>query len=160
MADDPAHSGTLTLVDGVLRNRSTWFGDWDLPVSRIRLIGEATDENGPFADDWYFVFAEDDTGWRSASCYAPGARELIAGLGPLLGGRVGSLALHGSTTFNSRVLWPPRLVGRPVFEYIQDGPRNLLERLVCPVIKPGRNIQRFTDEVGQFLRTVVQEPRT
>jgi hypothetical protein len=153
------HTGSLVLHDDVLRNRSTWFGDWDLPISRIRLIGEATDENGPFADDWYFVFAEDNTGWWEVSCYATGARELVSALNGPLGSHVGSLGLQSSATFNSRVLWPPRLVDRPVFEYVQDGPRNLLERVIHPLIKPARNIQRFTAEVEQFLRTAADPPR-
>ena len=150
---DREHTGTLEIADGVLRNRSTWFGDWELPISRLRLVGEATDENGPCTDDWYIVFAEDDQGWFSASAYAPGVLETLRALGDALGSGVGPLMLANSATFASRVLWPPPLVGRPVFNYTQDGPRNWLERAVYPLIKPSRNVQRFTGEVLPFLRT-------
>ena len=42
----------LALYGDLIRFAST-YGSWELPVDRVCVIGEATHQNGPFADDWF-----------------------------------------------------------------------------------------------------------
>jgi len=56
-------SGHILLDGDVIRYRSAAYGDWDLPVSDVRILGEATNQNGPFADDYFFCFASGPGMW-------------------------------------------------------------------------------------------------
>ena len=38
---------------------STPTGSWTLPVADLVVFGEYTNQNGPFLDDYYFVFVVD-----------------------------------------------------------------------------------------------------
>jgi hypothetical protein len=108
-------SGHILLDGDVIRYRSAASGDWDLPVSDVRIIGEATNQNGPFADDYFFCFASGPGMWHEASFYAEGRDEFLRLLGAKLGSPL-QAGLYGSADFASRVLWPPQLAGEPMFD--------------------------------------------
>ena len=121
-------SGHILLDGDVVRYRSAAYGDWDLPVSDVRIIGEATNQNGPFADDYFFCFASGPGMWHEASFYAEGRDEFLRLLGAKLGSPL-QAGLYDSADFASRVLWPPSLGGEPMFRFDAIPPKGLLGKL-------------------------------
>jgi hypothetical protein len=114
-------SGRFHLTDGVISYRSEVYGSWELPVSDVSLMGEYTNEGGPFADDYFLVFVtRHDSGWFEGSFYGEGRDELVRALSSLLGCEI-SLELSHSTTFTSRILWPERMRGKVLFDFQPHG---------------------------------------
>src|SRR6476620_4448804 len=99
------HPGTLELVDGMIRYRLDGCTNWQLPVSAIRVIGEATNDHGPFLDDYFFCFATDANTWYEACFYAEGRDDFLKGLTKSLECEL-LLKLVASTDFDSNVMWP------------------------------------------------------
>ena len=143
-------SGVLSLRD--CRICHEWpQGTWDLRVDRVRLSGEATTDKGPFADDYWFYFVSVRDLWYRASFYAEGRDEFLKALSDQLGDKL-ELGLCNSTKFASRVLWPPHLVGKPMFVYTPEWPANRLARAAAKLLGgPFRNSQTISDDVKQYL---------
>jgi hypothetical protein len=96
-------------------------GGFTLRLSDIRIIGECTNQDGPFADDYFLCFVTAPNLWYEASFYAAGRDEFLAALGERLGVPL-QLALQASTDFASRILWPADLAGQPRFDYRPERP--------------------------------------
>jgi len=109
------------IADGVISYRSEVYGSWKLPVSDVSVIGEYTNEDGPFADDYFLVFVTgDDSGWFEGSFYGDRRDELLQELSALLGSEI-ALELSHSTTFTSRILWPETMRGKALFDFQPQG---------------------------------------
>jgi hypothetical protein len=146
-------SGIIRLDGDIIRYRSSRFGNWDLPLREVRVIGEATDQSGPFLDDYRLCFAVDATGWYEASFYADGCEAFLAAASERLRFAF-ELSLCASTDFASRVLWPPQLTGQPMFQYTDEPPRTWLGRLVVTVLGDAfRKRQTYADAAKAFLVT-------
>lgn len=119
-------SGRLELKGDVLTYHSEHYGSWELSLKDVSVIGEYTNEDGPFADDWFLVFVEKgEPDWNEASVYAAGKDEVLADLESAFGIKL-TCALHDSVTFKSRVLWPRTMLDEKLFEFHPDGPfRNM-----------------------------------
>jgi hypothetical protein len=104
------HSRRLELCDGCIRYWVDGSAAWELPVSVIRVVGEATNDHGPFLDDYFLCFAADADSWFEASFYAEGTQEFMKSLAIVLGSEL-SLRLIGSTDYASNVL--TRLAPQP-----------------------------------------------
>ena len=78
-------SGQIELDGDVIRYTSTTYSDWTIPVADLRVIGEATNQSGPFADDYFLCFATGPERWYEASFYAAGRDALLIELGERLG---------------------------------------------------------------------------
>ena len=141
-----ASSGRIQLDGDVIRYRSAVYGDWDLPVSELRIVGECTNQDGPVVDDYFFCFATGPGMWFEASFYAEGRDEFLEALGVKLGARLVTGLCH-STDFASRVLWPPSLAGEPMFAYTELPPEGLIGRL----LRIPRNRQTYTERVAEVL---------
>lgn len=148
---EEAITGRVWIEDGLVKNRSTYFGDWEIPLGDLRLVGESTNENGPFVDDWMLIFITGPDGWREASFYATIDTDFRERLGAALGSPLAETGLANSASFKSRILWPPELVGRPVFHYEPARPKTWIGRLAARFIGPWSCTQRFTDEVVAYL---------
>ncbi len=116
-------SGQIELDGDVIRYTSTTYSDWTIAINDIRIIGEATNQNGPFADDYFLCFATGPKRWYEASFYASGGEAVLIELGARLD-TVLQLRLSSSTDFTSRILWPVEFAGKPMFEY-QEVPRSI-----------------------------------
>ncbi|MFN0136081.1 MAG: hypothetical protein ACKVS9_08200 [Phycisphaerae bacterium] len=141
------------LIDGAdLVYRSPSIELWRLPIERIRLIGEATDQNGPFADDYWYWFAPAADDWYEASFYSEG-RDTVFGELERRFGATFPHALMGSTDFASNILYPPELAGRPLLRYEKVPHRGFLKALLLGMIgMPFSVRQEATEQVMQFLR--------
>lgn len=120
---------------------------WELPVSAIRVVGETTNQNGPYVDDYFLCFASGADSWYEASFYAEGRDEFLNSLERFLRCEL-HLSLVGSTDFASNVLWPPHLAGKPMFTFTPVQPTTWIGRLIGPM----RITHTFADEVLTELR--------
>lgn len=134
-------SGILRLDGDFVCYDSPSVPIWRVAVDQIRLIGEWTTDQGPFVDDYFLGFATDATGWRSASFYAEGRDKFVAALSARLGSDI-VLSLANSVDYTSRILWPPHLVGLPMFDF-EDHPRKGVLGRVADYFLP-RNMQTFS----------------
>jgi hypothetical protein len=141
-----SESGRILLEGDVIRYRSAVYRDWDLSVSDVRIIGEVTNQNGPFADDYFFCFASGPAMWREASFYAEGRDEFLSALGAKLGSPL-EVGLCHSTDFASRVLWPPSLVGEPMFRFDDIPAKGLWGKL----FGSSQNRQTYSERVAAVL---------
>jgi hypothetical protein len=141
-----SESGRILLDGDVIRYRSAVYGDWDLRVLDVRIIGEATNQSGPFADDYFFCFATGTSMWREASFYAEGRDEFLRALGAKLGSPVEAGLCH-SADFASRVLWPPSLAGEPMFRFGDTAPKGVWGKL----FGPSQNRQTYSERVAAVL---------
>ncbi len=103
------------------------IGSLTLPISDIVLVGEATTQDGPFADDWFLVLVHRDGRWIELSLYDE-AKSLHQQLSTALGCPL-PLGLANSTDFASRIIWPLTLTDRPVFTYERVRDRSFLRSL-------------------------------
>jgi hypothetical protein len=102
--DKERESGRLALDDGVLAYH--WRGlAWELPICRLVAVGEYTNGNGPWVDDYFFVFVEAGGTYRQASFYAVDSSETLARLASVLKADLGA-GLCDSTEWKTRVMWP------------------------------------------------------
>jgi hypothetical protein len=114
-------SGVYRITGGILSYRSEVYGTWELPISEITIIGEYTNEDGPFADDYFIAFLTDaEPGWLEASFYGEGRDSMLEELSRVLGSDL-SCGLAHSTTFTSRILWPEHKKSRELFELLPEG---------------------------------------
>jgi hypothetical protein len=124
-------SGHIRLDGDVIRYRSSAYGNWDLAVSDVRMVGERTNQSGPFADDYFFCFATGPGMWQEASFYAEGRDEFLDALGAKLGAPL-FVGLCHSADFASRILWPPSLAGQAMFDHVPVPRRGVLGSWIGP----------------------------
>ena len=115
------HSGQIWIDGDRIHYSSPSYGDWQLALREIRVIGEYTNQNGPFAVDYFLAFVTDpELIWLEASFYAEGREAFLEKLGARLG-QVFQCSLCASTDFDSRVWWPVDLAGQPMFDFREEG---------------------------------------
>ena len=139
-------SGRIWLRDGVIHYRSTTFGDWDLPLASVRIIGESTNESGPFFDDYFFCFATGPEMWFQASFYARGRDAFLEELSRTLGCKISAGLCH-STGFASRVIWPASLAEQPMFQFNNQPTKSLIGRL----FRLSSVMQTYSESVSRLL---------
>jgi len=90
---------------------------WSLQISDIVLVAEYTTNDGPWLDDWFLEFvtmSSDRLYFYHCTMYVDGIYEVQ----DVLIRRLNAIPqLAGCTEWDSRVLWPPHLVGKPYFEF-------------------------------------------
>ncbi|MEM8671975.1 MAG: hypothetical protein AAGG48_30940 [Planctomycetota bacterium] len=123
------NSGRIRIDEDVIRYTSHTDPDWTLRVADIRIFGEATNQHGAFADDYFLCFATGLGSWHEASFYANGREHFLSALSEKLGVQF-RLQLTASTDFASRILWPVELVGKPMFKYEDVPPKTWIGRLI------------------------------
>ncbi len=140
-------SGNIKLDGDVIQYTSIDYSDWTIRVDDIRIIGEATNQNGPFVDDYFLCFATGPEMWYEASFYAAGRDAFLAALGARLGITF-RLTLSSSTDFASRILWPLELADMPMFQYEDVPPKTAVGRLLGSM----QSTQTYSDHVLAALR--------
>jgi hypothetical protein len=129
---------------------------WALPIDSIEVFGEYTDPNGPFVDDYFFVFVyRPEHRWNEASFYAAERDEFLNDFAEILEAKL-TCGLVSSTDYNSRVIWPPELEGSKLFEFVPVESNGVWQRLKHRVIP--EYYFAFTDAVGGFLQALEKQP--
>ena len=121
-------SGQIAIEDDTVVYSLPGGTGWRVPVAGLRVVGEYTDCEGPYVDDYFLVFIASDE-WFEASFYADGRDRFLADLGNLLDHEL-RLGLQCSTSVASRVMWPARLEGQPLFDlFPEERAMTVLRRL-------------------------------
>ncbi|HNO78426.1 MAG TPA: hypothetical protein PKN33_10240 [Phycisphaerae bacterium] len=126
---DATASGRIWFEGDIIRYESEGYGSWRWPLGRVRVIGEMTNDQGPFRDDYFFCFATGPECWFEASYYAEGSMPFLFECADRLGTEM-LPGLTGSTDHANRILWPQHLVDEPMFEFSDDAPTGLWRRCV------------------------------
>lgn len=131
---------------------SQTYASWSVLAADIRVVGEMTNQDGPFADDYFLCFVTGTDGnWCAASFYADGRDACLEQLGTQLGAPL-ELRLSSSTDFASRILWPPSLAGMPLFAFRDQVPHGFWQRLRHRLV--GQNVQTLSRPVMALLHAV------
>jgi hypothetical protein len=113
-----------------LRYESGGGGSWEVIAEQILCIGEATSECGPADEDWHLCFVTDAHGtWLEGSLHAEGRNDALQWLSVRLGCSL-EVKLANAPAFRSRVMWPARLLERPLFQYQVAPLRRIFSRTV------------------------------
>jgi hypothetical protein len=122
------HSGEIRCDGEVIAYRSA-LGDWSIRITDVRLIGEFTNSDGPYLDDYFLVFlTAPQSGWHEASFYAKGRDEAVAALSKSLGAPL-ECGLCNSTQYKTRIMWPPQLKDRELMEVLPAKRQSLWQKL-------------------------------
>jgi hypothetical protein len=125
---------------------------WRVSLLSVAIIGEYTTANGPYVDDYFFVFVTKPQGHHfHASYYAKGCEALLAALEDHLGAKIGC-GLVKSTKLTSRCMWPPQLAGQALFRFTavpSGGGWNRVRRMLS-----GQCAFDFTIEIERYLASV------
>jgi hypothetical protein len=148
-------SGQLEFADGVLSSRGGPGGLWCLRLSDIAVIGEYTNGNGPFADDYFVVFVRPDGSAFEASVYAVGRNAALANLGRAMEVTL-CPALVWSTDWRTNVLWPAALKGRLLFASVAVAPTGPWAAL-CALLGMDRRLTVLSPEIQKFLGLAARE---
>jgi hypothetical protein len=125
---------------------------WELPAAGVLVIGESTNGGGANGKEHTYCFVDENGTWFDASVHAAGLADSVAALGEAVGANLG-FTLAAAPAFQSRVLWPPRLIGKPLFKFTITPLTGFLNKLL-------RNVsveQRFSDEVSNYVDPVQEE---
>ena len=108
----------LKIQDTTIYYISNEYESWYVELEEIAIIGEMTNDAGPFEPDFFMVFVKrsfDVMLFPIDSC-TQGQAEIW----PFLEAHdrdVSGGSLVGCTTFNSEVLWPRELHGKEMFDF-------------------------------------------
>ena len=115
---------------------------WTLSLEELVLVAEHTTNEGPYVDDYFLIFVTVQAQsllFSSCSYYSEGRNSVLKHLAgkfgdPLEPGLRGAIA--GVTEWNSRVIWPPPMAGKPYFTFTQAPPPDILEEVRGSAIGP------------------------
>lgn len=107
---------------------------FDFKISELYLIGEYTNQSGPYADDYFIVFfAKKEKYEFLASFYVEGIDKFILELGCILSCDL-AFELVNSTDFKSRVMWPPELKEEKLFNFTEVVGETFLKKVKLKII--------------------------
>lgn len=127
-------SGFILIEDDKVtwRNDDRVFASFNL--SEIVVIGEFTNSNGQFYDDWFLTFIKQDGSWIYVSWYAENIEGLEQCLCKKFQPDFNVSYLTNSTNYKSVVRYPEHLKGLPLFDFFPPEsfkvPKNLFERII------------------------------
>jgi hypothetical protein len=87
-----------------------------IAISEIVVIGEYTNSDGPYFDDWFLTFVTKDGHWQSIPWYADNIDELTSLLCDKFQADLNVSFLTGSTEWASLVRHPTHLKTKPLFK--------------------------------------------
>jgi hypothetical protein len=141
------------------------FWDYDnrnilrIDISDIVIIGEYTNPDGPYFDDWFLTFVTKDGRWQSIPYYAANVDELIQYLSDTFKQDINITYLANSTEWKSVIRYPLRLKGKPLFKLalIEDykAPKTFFDKILSSVGLGGLDTTSgvdLTDEVKNELK--------
>lgn len=133
---------------------------WSIEIGDIVLVAECTTNEGPWLDDYFFVFVtiEDGKQYRSqCTFYADGSSEALESMGLQLGAPLRPGLCH-STEWTSRVMWPTHIEGIDYFDFTQVKPVGLISRLSKVFFGP-QSEYSVAEPVREYLREASHQAR-
>ena len=149
----------------VEKNKIYWIYDnkaiLEIDANDILVIGEYTNTDGPWFDDWFMTFVTKDGNWRSIPWYVDNRDELTQFLCAKFQPDLNLSFMLGSTDWDSVVRYPLKLKGQKLFKIIPSDkykhPKTFLDKVIAS-IGLGKFDTSFsvdlTDEVKQELKNI------
>jgi len=105
------------VVGGLTLGYRQGHAEWEIGRNDVVCIGEATVESARYGEDWLICVITDIHGtWVEASLYSQGRNDALQWLSSALSSSM-EVKLAHAPPFRSRVMWPPEMKERPLFEY-------------------------------------------
>ena len=114
-SDKESTSGKIRIEGDVI------FWDYEdrnllqLDTNNIIAIGEYTNSDGPYFNDWFLTFVTKDGQWQSIPWYADNINELTQYLSNKFHQDLNSTYLTNSTEWKSVIRYPLHLKDKPLF---------------------------------------------
>jgi hypothetical protein len=131
MTHAPAEVLTLSLEGDSIRLHTSGQLVWEVPVDEVRVIGEYTNQSGPWGDDWFVLFVGRDGNWFEVPTDVATLTSVLRDLSDRLHTPI-TLGLANSASFRSSILWPPSLSGQQLLSFRPMRLRNWLLRAFAP----------------------------
>lgn len=124
---------------------------FELELENVKLIGEYTNDQGPFFDDWFLVFVDVQNRSFKVSMYSENIENTIDEIVKFFQFER-TLSLVNSADWKSVILWPERMKGKEFLQLIQVKPTTFLGKIgaIFGLKRTGLDV---TDEVKEFLKT-------
>lgn len=123
------NAGQVRLIDDAMLYSSNSYQSWQIGLNDIKVIGEFTNEDGPYCEDHFLVFVTDAKGWHELPFGADGFSAAITQLQRRFGGNL-EPRLSFTTSFDSAVLWPFEMKGKKLFHFPRMPPLTIWRKLL------------------------------
>ena len=101
----------------------------DIPLNKIKLIGEYTTSGGPVNDDWFLYFMTSIKDEFHIPMYANGMQELLIRLKDYFKPEI-ELNLQANAVWANRIIYPENLVGKKIWNLEKLKPITIKEKLM------------------------------
>jgi hypothetical protein len=113
----PVENPDQFVVGGLTLGYRLGSAEWEIGRDDIVCVGEATTESPTSGEDWLICLVTDTHGtWVEASLYSQGRNDALQWLSNALSSSM-EVKLAHAPPYRSRVMWPPEMKERPLFEY-------------------------------------------
>ena len=106
-------------------------------INEIVVIGEYTNSDGPYFDDWFLTFVSKDGQWQSIPRYAANIDNLTTYLSTKFDQDFNTTNLANSTEWKSSILYPTHLKDKMLFKLKPSStyktPKTLLDKILSSV---------------------------
>ena len=123
-------------------------GSADIDPHDVLVVGEYTTDSGPYSDDYFLVLIL--RSGKDVEIPMGRADHVLRGLERLTSTRM-PLKLANRTDFTSRVMYPPNLLDRPLYEFSREPVGPGIWRRICDRIVPTVR-STLTEEVARYVR--------
>jgi hypothetical protein len=124
---------------------------FELNLDDVKLIGEYTNDQGPFFDDWFLVFVDTQNQRFEVSMYSENI-EAIKDEVVKVFGYDHTLGLVNSTDWKSIVIWPEIMKGKEFLKLEKLKPKSFLEKLKSSVFGSYKMNLNLTGEVKKLVK--------
>lgn len=120
-----------------------------ISINDLELIGEYTNEDGPYLNDWFFVFIVAPKHEQyHVSMYSEGRDDFLSALSQHLNYQL-ETSLFNSAHLNSNIIWPECLEGKKLYRFEPVRSGSLWGRFLQWVSPEFHN--KLTDDVCEYL---------
>ena len=117
--------GKIVLCDEMISYSSNSFGEWHLSLGDLKIVGEYTNQDGPYAEDHFLVLVDQNNKIFEVPISAEGLDDFLLSIHDKLDCRL-DLKLNLHVDFASRVLFPVELNELPLFVLKEVRPSSVL----------------------------------
>jgi hypothetical protein len=111
--------GSITIDNEHIQFRSKGYGNWDLDVNTVLLIGEYTTQDGPMMEDYFVVMVTENRNEFEIPVNVKGFHDFLKEVARRMHVDI-SRKLMFSTDFASRVIAPISLEGHPLYIFEKE----------------------------------------
>jgi hypothetical protein len=144
------HAGKAKILDEKIILVYPHDSKIEIPISKIKIIGEYTTENGPTLDDYFLVFYYSNNSYAEISMYAENINVMIENLSKSLNIELKSLLVN-STVWNSKILYPIESKGKMLWKRTKAQPQTFIEKIKSIFRKKTLKIE-LTDFAKGYLK--------